>query len=115
MPADRRDWVRQERRIYQIQSFRPVRRPDTRRLPAACPRCLRFLRLTHTLTVSRHSSTERPATSASALSAATVSGLHPSTNTRETPLLKCNTCQFSCWPRAGQARAHDHNLLDGTQ
>ena len=52
------------------------RRPDTRRLPAACPRCLRNLRLTHTLTVSRHSSTERPASSASALSAATVSGLH---------------------------------------
>jgi len=52
------------------------RRPDTRRLPAACPRCLRNLRLTHTLTVSRHSSTERPASFASALSAATVSGLH---------------------------------------
>jgi len=52
------------------------RRPDTRRLPAACPRCLRLLRLTHTRTVLRHSSTERPASSASALSAATASGLH---------------------------------------
>ena len=54
------------------------RRPDTRRLPAAFPRsrCLSRLWLTHPLIVSRHSSTERPASSASALSAATVSGLH---------------------------------------
>ena len=52
------------------------RRPDTRRLPAACPACLRLLRLAHTRIILGHSSTERPASSASALSAATVSGLH---------------------------------------
>ena len=54
------------------------RRPDTRRLPAACPACLRLLRLAHTRTILRHSSTERPASYALALSAAIASGLHSS-------------------------------------
>ena len=52
------------------------RRPDTRRLPAACPECLRLLRPRQTSTILRHSSGERSASSASALSAATASGLH---------------------------------------
>lgn len=45
-------------------------------VPAACPKCLRLLRPRQTSTILRHSSGERPASSASALSAATANGLH---------------------------------------